>query len=842
VPGQADLAAAHDQALAAARRDLRKPPRRVSNPESYRDQVVPRLLADLETAPAHTGNHNLNRVAFRLYQFVFAGVYGEDEAVRSLTTAMHRRSATVLCTTCEKAPHRPIVDPREIARTLASARHAAAYRPDVALVEAVRRSTGVAPLVTETAKAEASDLEKLLAQDAAGISRYDLAVAALAQVASDLAASGMNRQGAARRALGALRDRAPQFRRLLGSAATLRSDATKMDGTDVLAWQVARSTRPAEGVSPGRLMDANARMRVLFGALRRGVSNEALTAALRRAADPNPVPPFPARVASGPRPDQPPVEEQTVAEEQRASVKPDAGPLFVDLSASGGGATELWKAVSSATGLSSDPAFSVLEVGLARQGKLEAFRKAVLETTGRPWASWTEVGGADALRTMASAMNHLDPSYPDPTHMRFAPPPPPELTEASVAHHVLGALEMLGADSLAVNGEMSESLRAALAATGVQVHKAKAASVPMVRGMLSLDGSDLAQLGGASVASGDPTHAAASSPPRRGHSLDPAQLSDKQVGLLVRQIRGEDPKAAQEATALLMARLEPLIGAALNRVGLKGEDRDDARTAAQEAALRTLGRYEPDSGAKLTTFVFPRIRGAVLNYIERERSMRAGSFDAEREHQPVMSFDQGFDENDDWVSLEERIGDEHAADPQQEATSKDTSDRLARVFGALPERDRNVLRWRFGFDGEALSYDEIGKRLGVSGEMARRIEAQAIEMARKRPTASLLGDETLAHRTPPAGVEELARAARRIQRASIDGQKVSLKTAIGIAITRERELHPNHVEHLERESPGGLALRIDEALHGRPSEPVPPPPPPPVPAATQTKEAAFAWS
>ena len=36
------------------------------------------------------------------------------------------------------------------------------------------------------------------------------------------------------------------------------------------------------------------------------------------------------------------------------------------------------------------------------------------------------------------------------------------------------------------------------------------------------------------------------------------------------------------------------------------------------------------------------------------------------------------------------------------------------------------------------------------------------------------------------------------RRASVDGQKVSMRTAIGIAVTRERELHPNHVEHLER--------------------------------------------
>jgi RNA polymerase sigma factor (sigma-70 family) len=73
------------------------------------------------------------------------------------------------------------------------------------------------------------------------------------------------------------------------------------------------------------------------------------------------------------------------------------------------------------------------------------------------------------------------------------------------------------------------------------------------------------------------------------------------------------------------------------------------------------------------------------------------------------------------------------------ASFRDTSDRpddvvdhetgLRLVHAALdrmPQREANILRWRFGFDGDKdLTLDQIGQRLGVTRERVRQVEVKA---------------------------------------------------------------------------------------------------------------------
>ena len=49
-------------------------------------------------------------------------------------------------------------------------------------------------------------------------------------------------------------------------------------------------------------------------------------------------------------------------------------------------------------------------------------------------------------------------------------------------------------------------------------------------------------------------------------------------------------------------------------------------------------------------------------------------------------------------------------------------------MSALPEREQDVVKLRYGMngDGEPKSLDEIGRRLGITRERVRQIEAQAL--------------------------------------------------------------------------------------------------------------------
>jgi RNA polymerase primary sigma factor len=57
-----------------------------------------------------------------------------------------------------------------------------------------------------------------------------------------------------------------------------------------------------------------------------------------------------------------------------------------------------------------------------------------------------------------------------------------------------------------------------------------------------------------------------------------------------------------------------------------------------------------------------------------------------------------------------------------------TEETLKRAVSALPEREQDVVNLRYGMngDGEPKSLDEIGRRLGITRERVRQIEAQAL--------------------------------------------------------------------------------------------------------------------
>jgi RNA polymerase primary sigma factor len=91
--------------------------------------------------------------------------------------------------------------------------------------------------------------------------------------------------------------------------------------------------------------------------------------------------------------------------------------------------------------------------------------------------------------------------------------------------------------------------------------------------------------------------------------------------------------------------------------------------------------------------------------------------------------------------LEDVVEDPDVASP----SSALDSDRLLRVarfsVEKLPERERQIVRWRFGLDGEGEhTLQQIGDRLGLSRERARQLEARALAQLREGAEGSLLAE------------------------------------------------------------------------------------------------------
>jgi RNA polymerase primary sigma factor len=104
----------------------------------------------------------------------------------------------------------------------------------------------------------------------------------------------------------------------------------------------------------------------------------------------------------------------------------------------------------------------------------------------------------------------------------------------------------------------------------------------------------------------------------------------------------------------------------------------------------------------------------------------------------VTSLDRPLgDENDG--SLGDLIG-VHEGAVEEEVEVSFQEQTLRRALAELPERERSVLQLRYGLNGdtEPRSLEEIGRRLGLTRERVRQIEAKALEkLAVQREIAAL---------------------------------------------------------------------------------------------------------
>jgi RNA polymerase primary sigma factor len=104
------------------------------------------------------------------------------------------------------------------------------------------------------------------------------------------------------------------------------------------------------------------------------------------------------------------------------------------------------------------------------------------------------------------------------------------------------------------------------------------------------------------------------------------------------------------------------------------------------------------------------------------------------------------------ISLETPIGedqDSHLSDfiEDREATPSELAshlllkEQIEEVLEGLTERERKVLRLRFGLEDErGRTLEEVGREFEVTRERIRQIEAKALRRLRGRPFSKMLRD------------------------------------------------------------------------------------------------------
>ncbi len=254
----------------------------------------------------------------------------------------------------------------------------------------------------------------------------------------------------------------------------------------------------------------------------------------------------------------------------------------------------------------------------------------------------------------------------------------------------------------------------------------------------------------------------------RPHAPAGVAVPDEKITALAIDAISGDARARE---ALIDAML-PLVGAYARRFPTEGLDQADLIQEGIVGLLRALQRYEPAHGvpfaAYATWWIRRSLQDARSDFIrpfrlppkalqqlsqlksEHQRIYRAEGRSPRVEElagrteidvdqaRALLQADANVRSLDETIVGRERelgpLGD-LLVDPLSASIYEDVIDsvaagQLVALLSRLTERERDVVRARFGFDGHSEKLVDVGERLGVSAERVHQIEERALAKLR----------------------------------------------------------------------------------------------------------------
>lgn len=196
--------------------------------------------------------------------------------------------------------------------------------------------------------------------------------------------------------------------------------------------------------------------------------------------------------------------------------------------------------------------------------------------------------------------------------------------------------------------------------------------------------------------------------------------------------------------------------------------------------INAIRRFEPERGVKLITYAVWWIRQSIMHAladqkgtvklpvkqagllhrisIARERlrqelgrepatfelserlDMKAADIEKlVRANRTSLSLDEAVSPDDSTSHLD-LLEEESAETLEESAVRHSLEEEVEDLLGELDPRERDIIRMRYGFDGEAMTLEEIGRELGLSRERIRQIEKKVISRFRARDGSRTLHD------------------------------------------------------------------------------------------------------
>jgi RNA polymerase primary sigma factor len=262
-----------------------------------------------------------------------------------------------------------------------------------------------------------------------------------------------------------------------------------------------------------------------------------------------------------------------------------------------------------------------------------------------------------------------------------------------------------------------------------------------------------------------PTEARKKEAPASGPATDEAlhaYISEiSKIPLLTKEEEielGRRVQKGDEAAAERMIRSNlRLVVAMAHRCSNNGMPLIDLIQEGNQGLMRAVRKFDPEKGFRFSTYATWWIRQAMNRGITNQsRTIRLPAYMAERvgrfeknrlsgeatapnppptprllaalaSTRAPLSIDRTIGEGESSRTLGETLWNTDVQDPVDQAARSTLGSELDRVISGLPERERLVLKLRFGLTAQgALTLEDVGSRIGVTRERVRQIERQAL--------------------------------------------------------------------------------------------------------------------